>query len=166
VLSGLGGNDTITGGPGSDLIEGGTGVDTCTRDASDRSPATSCTDLAGPVLDLPSVQWISATVLDNSAARALRLRVHITDDRSGIAAGSGAVVLDGDNEASVVLEQPRLVSGTANDGVWEFVGTLPKYAPTGEWHIYSLQVSDRVNHQTAVYQDADLPGITVTSGGS
>ncbi|MFI7600034.1 calcium-binding protein [Actinoplanes sp. NPDC049681] len=155
------GDDRLTGGDGADDIDGGTGLDTCRRDAADVSSPTSCSDLAAPVVDESSVQWISATTLDNGTERTLRLRLRVTDDRSGVAAGQGAVWVTTGDGPLIALGDPRLVSGTRNDGVLEFVGTLPAFAPAGDWRIREIQVADRV-HRTADLLEPDLPGFTVT----
>ncbi|MEV4639789.1 calcium-binding protein [Actinoplanes sp. NPDC049548] len=160
-LDGGPGDDRLTGGDGADDIRGGTGLDTCRRDAADVSPVTSCSDLAAPKVDESSVQWISAPTLDNSAERTLRLRVRVTDDRSGVAENRGAVWVTTPDGPLIALQDPRLISGTRNDGILEFVGTLPAYAPAGAWRIREIAVVDRVDRSTDLLEP-DLPGFTVT----
>ncbi|MEV6596710.1 calcium-binding protein [Actinoplanes sp. NPDC051346] len=153
------GDDRLDGGPGRDHLDGGTGVNSCVRDSSDTSPRSACTDVARPVVDLGSAAWVGSSTVDNSAARTIRLRMRLTDDRSGV--DFAAVFLKAPDGAQVDMQNPELVSGTVNDGVWEFIGTMPAYAPTGEWIVDQLHVEDRVKHVTRL-RLPDVPALTVT----
>ncbi|MEU4428959.1 hypothetical protein AB0F81_50830 [Actinoplanes sp. NPDC024001] len=159
VLNGSDGDDRLDGGVGADNVEGGTGVNTCPADTADVSAPNSCSDVAAPVVDLGSVRYVGETVLDNSAARTVRLQVRLTDDRAGIRSG---LVYAGAGGTSVQLQSPRLISGTINDGVWEFTGTVPAYAPAGTWNISQIFVSDRVGRNVNLMQlPTTMPTFTV-----
>jgi hypothetical protein len=159
TLDGGDGDDKLDGGPGADHVEGGTGVNTCPADTADTSAPNSCSDLAAPVVDLASARYVGETVLDNSVARTVRLQVRLTDDRAGVSSGLLYVAAPGG--PTVNLQSPRLISGTANDGVWEFVGTVPAYAPAGQWQITAVFVTDRVNRNVLLSKPAGLPTLTV-----
>ncbi|MBL7259909.1 calcium-binding protein [Paractinoplanes lichenicola] len=109
---------------------------------------TGVSDLTGPVLDVPSAQWATPTTLDNGTAHPVRLRMHLTDDRSGVA--SGYVILSNNQGGpSIYLRQYRLISGTATDGVGEFFGDMPAHATTGEWLVNSVVLVDRAGRESS-----------------
>ena len=166
-LDGSTGDDTLNGGPGADFIEGGPGVNKCTRDTADTSPRTSCTDMKKPVLDSATVQWVGGTSWDNSTDHPVRLRVRITDDRSGLGGGTIDVSNGVDQASHVALGSPTLVSGTATDGIFEFTGLLPAYSPPGIYRIFGIAFQDRVGHFTVMPDmgepNLDLPTFTLGS---
>jgi hypothetical protein len=159
TLDGGDGDDKLDGGPGADHVEGGTGVNTCPADTADTSAPNSCSDLAAQVVDLASARYVGETVLDNSVASTVRLQVRLTDDRAGVS--TGLLYVGAPGGPTVNLQSPRLISGTANDGVWEFVGTVPAYAPAGQWQITAVFVTDRVNRNVLLSKPAGLPTLTV-----
>jgi hypothetical protein len=120
---------------------------------------TGVPDLAAPVVDLASARYVGETVLVNDTWRTARLQVRLTDDRSGISGGTIYVATPGGPTA--YLQSPRLVSGTATDGVWEFTGTIPAYAPVGQWRVTQIFVQDRVNRHVSIGSPAGLPTFTV-----
>jgi hypothetical protein len=159
TLDGGDGDDKLDGGPGADHVEGGTGVNTCPADTADTSAPNSCSDLAAQVVDLASARYVGETVLDNSVASTVRLQVRLTDDRAGVS--TGLLYVGAPGGPTVNLQSPRLISGTANDGVWEFVGTVPAYAPASQWQITAVFVTDRVNRNVLLSKPAGLPTLTV-----
>ena len=100
-----------------------------------------------------------AAQIDNSVARTVRLQMRLTDDRAGVS--SGLIYVAAPGGPTVNLQSPRLISGTANDGVWEFTGTVPAYAPAGQWQITQVFVTDRVNRNVLLANPAGLPTLTV-----
>jgi hypothetical protein len=158
-LDGGPGDDRLTGGHGPDDLQGGTGINTCVRDKDDISAPTSCSDLTAPVINEKSAHWAGPHVLDNSAARTLRLRMRVTDDRSGVQQVWAHFATEGG--PTVTLGGNRLVSGTVNDGVWELVGTVPAYSPVGTWRATGAQADDRLD-RNALPEKPDLPSFTVT----
>ncbi len=158
-IDGDDGDDRLDGGSGSDNLQGGTGINTCRLDAADTSTQSACVDLQAPVVHIPTARWIATTV-DNAQARPLSLRVRVTDDRAGVAYGSVSVAAAGGT--SVSLYNSRRVSGTANDGVWQFSGALPPGAALGEWHVQSISVHDRTWTHAHAWQPAGFPAFTVT----
>jgi hypothetical protein len=156
------GNDWIDGGNGADDVEGGTGVNTCRRDAADVSASTSCTDLEDPVLHGDTAQLVSITsVFEGDTWKTIRIRMRLTDDRSGIRAAWIRIAVEG-AQTPVRLQLSRLISGTANDGVWEFFGDMPKWGPVGEYQILDAGVEDWAMHRTTMAGSADFPTFTVT----
>jgi hypothetical protein len=136
---------------------------------------TGESDLAAPVVDPDGVEWRTGTTVDNSAARTVRLRLHITDDLSGLAYVNGNLMhADGQTGVSLLGAGQRF-SGTPTDGIYELTATLPPYAPAGEWFAY-ICVFDLVGHQQCFrhrdggYADEstgepaafDIPAVTVT----
>ena len=157
VLDGGAGDDTIDGGAGADALEGGTGINTCTRDSADTSAPTSCTDLSAPVIVGSSIRW-SAARYANSADQTISVQMRVTDDRSGVSTTS-LVSMQAPDGTVLLLGDSQLISGTANDGTWRFSGTLPRYAPTGVWQAFQVQMEDRVGHRGG---SATFPTFSVT----
>ncbi|MBM2620642.1 hypothetical protein JIG36_34595 [Actinoplanes sp. LDG1-06] len=120
---------------------------------------TGDSDQAGPVLDRSSLRWVTPATLDNSAPRPVRLRMRVTDDRSGVA--SGYVILSNNNGGpAVYVRGSRLVSGTATDGIWEFSGVMPANAVPGEWMVNSIELVDRAGRESSA--SATDMALTVT----
>lgn len=122
---------------------------------------TGVGDTEAPVVDVASVRW-SQTVLDNSAERTLQVNMRVTDDLSGVQ--FGVVCMEAPDGTPVCVggdHAPTLVSGTPNDGIWQFTGTLPAYAPTGVYHERVVQFTDKVGHQSI--EPVDFPTFTVTA---
>ena len=98
----------------------------------------------------PVVHWesakVSASTVDNSQDRVLKVRVTATDDLSGVISTPGAVFLvspSGDWSSS---EWGIKVSGTPTNGTWEYTATLPAGAAAGTWHVYSATMYDEVGN--------------------
>ncbi len=155
------GNDWIDGGNGADDVEGGTGVNTCRRDAADVSPSTSCTDLEAPVLHVHTAQLAGITSYEFDTTKTVRVRMRLTDDRAGIRAAWIRIAVAA-AQTPIRLQLSRLVSGTANDGVWEFYAEIPRWGPIGEYRILDAGVEDWAMHRTTVAGSADFPTFTVT----
>lgn len=156
TLRGDDGDDTLVGGPGRDVLTGGYGVNTCVRDATDPT-ADDCSDRTAPRVDMASLVWDSPQRVDNAGDNVLRVRVHATDDRSGLKAFD--LTLKGTEDPAspfnVHLSGSRLVRGTVNDGVWELTGTLPALAHAGSWRLFYLYAWDRTDRQNAYTMRAD-----------
>jgi hypothetical protein len=155
------GNDWIDGGNGADDVEGGTGVNTCRRDAADVSPSTSCTDLEAPVLYGDTAQLAGITSYEFDPTKVIRIRMRLTDDRSGIRAAWIRIAVEG-TETPIKLQLSHLLSGTANDGVWQFYAEVPKWGAVGEYRVLDAGVEDWAMHRTTVGGSADFPIFTVT----
>ena len=164
TLNGGDGDDILVGGDGADIIDGGTGVDTCVITEGDISPMNACSDMAQPSADLATTAWESAT-LDNGEPRTVRLTVRLTDERSGVNWGVVWVRAPGGPENSLELLGAR-ISGTANDGIWRFTGTLPAGATAGDWHFSQLHISDRAGHHTQYWGADDGTYTTNRTGAS
>ncbi|MEU4626539.1 hypothetical protein AB0G04_41980 [Actinoplanes sp. NPDC023801] len=98
-------------------------------------------------------------MLDNAVARTVRLQMRLSDDRAGV--NSGLVYVATAGGPTVNLGSPKLVSGTANDGVWEFTGTVPAFAPVGVWKVTQVFVTDRVNRNMLIQNPAGPPTFEV-----
>ena len=155
------GNDWIDGGNGADDVEGGTGVNTCRRDAADVSPATSCMDLETPVLFADTAELVGITSYEFDPQKTLQIRMRLTDDRSGIHSAWIRIGVEG-AQTPITLQLSRLMSGTANDGVWQFSANVPKWGPVGEYRILDAGAEDWAMHRTTVAGSADFPSFTVT----
>ncbi|SNY52535.1 calcium-binding protein [Paractinoplanes atraurantiacus] len=158
-IDGGAGDDRLNGGPGADYLEGGAGINTCLRDATDTSPATSCSDLKAPVLHTGTAAWADAATGDNATARTLRLRMRVTDDRAGV---RFAMLRYSNGPTEVRFVSQALLSGTTTDGVHEFRATVPAFAPAGEYRPVGAVAEDRVNRLTTAADLTALPSFTVT----
>jgi hypothetical protein len=130
----------------------------------DISPLNACSDLAQPSADMSSLSW-AATTVDNSQPATVSLDVHLADDRSGVNWGIMYVRAPGGPENSVELQGAR-VSGTANDRLWRFTGTVPAGATAGDWHLSQVHISDRSGHHTQYWGADDGSYTTNLSGAS
>jgi hypothetical protein len=120
---------------------------------------SGASDVEAPQVDPESIAWLTATELDNAVANTIKLRLHLTDDVSGMPYVSGTLV----NSASPATSFPmpnQLVSGTITDGIWELTGTVPAHAPAGEYTVV-LSLTDMLEHRVTykmvggTYVDAD-----------
>ena len=109
--------------------------------------------------DRTSARFVEETVLDNRQAREVRLQMRITDDSAGVS--SAWVRLTTVRGGSAYLTSQRLVSGTANDGVWEFSGTLPTEAATGRGRSPKVYAVDEAGRRTTLGGPTVLPSLTV-----
>ena len=117
-------------------------------------------DALAPSVVTTSAKWITASTVDSRAARTLRLRVRMTDDLSGLAAG-GALWMRAPDGSSVQLRSTKLVSGTTRDGVWEFTGVLAAHSSPGKWKLQQLLVQDGAGRSAIVLPPVAFPAFTV-----
>ncbi|MDI6102226.1 hypothetical protein QLQ12_26770 [Actinoplanes sp. NEAU-A12] len=145
------GDDTMNGGAGNDDVEGGPGLNACVPDPSDLG-GDKCTDKATPRIDTASLAWAVGPTVSNSETAPVKVRGHITDDRSG-------VVLveiwfrhpEPDGPGLWVGTWGNVVEGHTHDGTFEMTGTLPSMSRAGEWKIDHIHLRDRVNRSTRYY---------------
>ena len=145
------GDDRMDGGTGNDDVEGGAGVNVCVPDSSDAG-GDKCTDKATPRIDPASLRWTVGPDVNNSEAAQVKVRVHISDDRSG-------VVLveiwfrnpEPEGPGLWVGTWGNVVEGHNHDGTFEMSGTLPAMSTAGEWRIDHIHLRDRVNRSTRYY---------------
>ncbi|GAA4610144.1 Ca2+-binding RTX toxin-like protein [Actinoplanes octamycinicus] len=119
---------------------------------------TGAADAQAPVADPARAVWATATEIDNSADRTVRLRVPVTDDLSGAAKVTATLDGAGLDAPAVPLNGTQLVAGTATAGTWEISGTVPAYLPAGTWRVSALTLLDRSGRQRSVPAQ-DLTGI-------
>lgn len=149
-LSGGPGDDTLDGGPGDDHLDGGTGINTCIGDDADSSEIDLCTDRQTPDIDIASLAWASATTVDNSVENSVRLRLRVSDDRSGMEYVYVKLRSPdpGVDPILIGFGWPHLISGTSTDGLWEAAGVLPAHSPAGSWSLAEVYAQDRVGSYT------------------
>jgi hypothetical protein len=100
-------------------------------------------DVAPPQVDLDSMSFATPSTVTNSVDQDVAVRIHLSDDVTGVDLSSFNLGLVGPGGATVQLYAYSLVSGTSTDGVWELHGHLPQHAPAGTWHLSHANVKDR-----------------------
>ena len=138
TLDGGTGDDTLDGGPGNDTLDPGPGDNTCNGGAGTDQLGLWC-DREAPEIDSLT---ISQTSVDTSQGPAgILVTAHITDDLSGLFYGTFTLGTVGD----AVFNSDTRISGTAQDGVYQFTLVIPQYAEHGTLH-GSLFLNDSQNN--------------------
>ncbi|MFC4071563.1 calcium-binding protein [Actinoplanes subglobosus] len=136
-------DDTMNGGPGNDDVEGGPGLNACVPDPDDAG-GDKCTDRQSPRIEVSSLRWAIDRPVSNTADVTVRVRVHVTDDRSGLISTSVMFRNPESGGPSFWVNGWDPISGYRHDGVLELVGTLPRMSVPGDWTIAAIQLRDRV----------------------
>jgi Ca2+-binding RTX toxin-like protein len=144
-MDGGAGDDRMDGGGGDDVVEGGPGMNTCVNDPDDAA-GDRCTDRRAPRLDIASLRWVTDPAVDNHTDRPLRLRAHVTDDRSGMMYVSVKFTApDPETPALTVgFHGAELISGQPHDGEFAMNGELPASSATGDWTLAEVYLQDQV----------------------
>ena len=100
-------------------------------------------DVAPPAVDLASMSFATPSTVTNEADQEVAVRIHTSDDVSGLDLSSFNLALVGPGGAMVQLYARSLVSGTPVDGVWELYGILPRHAAAGAWRLSHANIKDR-----------------------
>jgi hypothetical protein len=165
VLVGGAGDDELLGGPGDDTLDGGTGDDTldpgpghnqCTHGPGSDRIGLWC-DSAAPKL---ASLTVSTDRIDTSQGPvSIHVTAHITDDLSGLRQG---VLQFGEvTTANAIFEAGTRVSGTPQDGVYEFTAVVPRYTYQGTFRL-SVFLADTQNNHVTVSSD-ELAGAGLAS---
>ncbi|MEV6305573.1 calcium-binding protein [Actinoplanes sp. NPDC051861] len=128
-------------------------------------------DAAYPVVYGADATWVTATEQDNSEIREVKLRVRATDELTGVVSLAGVMrPVDDPNGPVVWLSSPQLLEGgDDHDGVWELIGSLPAFLPTGQWRVESYNVVDRSGRSRWYTQEEGggwIGNLTVTGAAS
>jgi Ca2+-binding RTX toxin-like protein len=139
------GDDRMDGGGGDDVVEGGPGMNVCVNDLDDEA-GDRCTDRRAPRLDIGSLRWVTDPAVDNRADRPLRLRAHVTDDRSGMMYVSVKFTAPDPETPSLTVgfHGAELISGQLHDGEFAMNGELPADSVTGDWTLSEVYLQDQV----------------------
>ena len=119
TLNGGPGDDVLTGGPGADALDGGGGSNTCNVDAADSVGPGCRVDSSGP-----EVVSLTASPSSVSAGDELTITARLRDP-SGVEQ-AGVIFEVGGNQNDFCGQNLELVSGTAEDGTWRKVCTVPE----------------------------------------
>ncbi|GAA4950683.1 calcium-binding protein [Actinoplanes utahensis] len=146
------GDDRMDGGAGNDDVEGGPGLNACVPDDSDLGE-DKCTDRHSPRVDVSSLEWTAEPAVSNDEDVEVRLRAHVTDDRSGVTGMSVSFQNPEAEGPGFYLSGSTMVGGAMHDGIIELTGTLPRQSVLGDWRISSIYLDDRV-YRNSSYQIA------------
>lgn len=155
TLNGGDGNDKLSGGTGLDDVHGNAGTNTCYYDIYDILSGCGY-DKAPPAI--VSVSATPSTVDTTTADAKVRVRVHATDDLSGVKRIQGHFIASSVN-GSIYMASMSLVSGGTRDGWWEYILTVPRYTPAGPMEL-QMWVADRYGRETGI--DRDILTVTNT----
>lgn len=168
TLNGGDGNDKLTGGTGVDDVHGNAGTNTCYYDVYDILSGCGY-DKAPP--SIASVSATPSTVNTTSADAKVRVRVHATDDLSGVKRIQGHFMASSVN-GSIYMATMSLVSGGTRDGWWEYILTVPRWTPAGPMEL-QLWVTDRHGREVGLTRDIltvtntdpdfDAPTVSITT---
>jgi hypothetical protein len=143
LLLGGEGDDVLSGGEGTDAIFGGAGNNTCLD-------ALSQCDVEGPV---PTAFGISPTSVDTSSAPAqITFTATITDNLAGNTSNSnfGVTAVTFKNPSGQGIDVPltgeQRISGTAQNGTYQYDATLPRYSAQGTWTVELFTLVDEVKN--------------------
>ena len=128
-------------------------------------PIVDVTSVADPDTDAPDIASMTlapSSVDVGPSAQDVTATFHLTDETGAAHALAGLKSVDtGDVTAN---RQATLVSGTAQDGIWEATYTIPQGAAAGQWQLRILQIDDLLtNRRTGLnIPPAELPVVDVT----
>ncbi|MEV4641360.1 calcium-binding protein [Actinoplanes sp. NPDC049548] len=143
------------------VLDSGDGKGTVPNPLSPFAVKGVVSDVAGPAADFESITFTSPSTVTNNVDQPVVVRVRITDDGVGVSPGGATnlfVTLGGPGGVVLEMSWPRLVQGTATDGVWEFRGSLPKYAAAGVWRFTGIQTSDRIGRKSVYRPVGEVDG--------
>jgi Ca2+-binding RTX toxin-like protein len=120
----------------------------------------SCTfEQVGPAWDdstppeLTSFSLSPSSIDTSESSQQITIRIHVTDDVSGIADSGGASRIDAlflaPNGLNLYPTFTR-ISGTPQDGDYEAVMNIQRYAAQGRWHIDYMSLTDRAENTKRV----------------
>jgi RTX calcium-binding nonapeptide repeat (4 copies) len=141
LLGGVG-DDDLAGGTGDDNLDPGPGHNRCTPGTGSDRLGLWC-DSTPPVLESLT---LSTDQIDTSQGPAtIHVTAHITDDLSGL---RQAVMRFGEvTQGNAVFSADFRTSGTAQDGIYEFTTTVPRYTRQGTFHLAVYLVDAQNNYQ-------------------
>ncbi|GIE74856.1 hypothetical protein Aph02nite_08060 [Actinoplanes philippinensis] len=147
-------DDTMNGEGGDDDVEGGPGLNACVPDPDDAG-GDKCTDRDSPRIEVESLRWAVGSPVANTEDVQVKVRVHVTDDRSGLI--STSVLFRNPEPAGpgIWVHGWEPVTGYRHDGVIELTGTLPRMSVPGDWAIGMVQLRDRVYRESQYYIQPD-----------
>ncbi|WP_433789951.1 hypothetical protein [Actinoplanes sp. CA-252034] len=147
-------DDTMDGGGGDDDVEGGPGLNACVPDPDDAG-GDKCTDTDSPRIEVASLSWAVESPVANTQDVQVKVRVHVTDDRSGLISASVLFSSPEPGGPGFWVHGGEPVTGYRHDGVIELTGTLPRMSVPGDWTITMVQLRDRVYRESQYYIEAD-----------
>lgn len=162
-LDGNAGDDNLTGGDGADALDGGDGSNACDSDDTDTAALACLYDETPPVVD--RVEVLTSAVDAATAANTVRVRVHVTDDLSGVDMAMvylGIGAYDGIPTAmgaAGVSGQLFQVSGTRRDSVWEARVLLDRAVLPGTWDVTGVQLGDWGGNELYLRTRTDIAAI-------
>ncbi len=92
---------------------------------------------------MPAVVW-------NDGVRRISVLLRITDNGSGWEPGQIQLRMQPPQGFVVDLNETTRISGTENDGLWQFATTLPRFASPGTWRVLQAQLWDRAQNVTTI----------------
>ncbi|MGK5682265.1 hypothetical protein [Actinoplanes sp. URMC 104] len=107
---------------------------------SDHTPP-AVTVVSGGIV--PAVVW-------NDGIRRISVLLRITDKGSGWEPGQIQLRMQSPQGMVVDLNEVIRVSGTENDGLWQFATTLPRFAAPGTWRVFQADLWDRAQNLTTI----------------
>lgn len=128
-------------------------------------------------IDAPHlVTWSLAptSVNTENSSQAITFTAHITDDLSGVIdfstglSGTAPQALfespSGQQSQTAIFVYPdSLISGTAQDGIYQSTIRLPRFSETGEWKLNQFLLTDNVgNHIRLNFDDVSALGLPIS----
>jgi hypothetical protein len=103
-------------------------------------------DTAKPTISAVSV--LTPTISTASSAATIRVQFKMSD-ASGIAYRNSQFefISPANSGAGRTITNASLVSGTAQDGIWEVSFNMPQFSPIGTWKLSRIYVNDRVGNE-------------------
>jgi alpha-tubulin suppressor-like RCC1 family protein len=109
---------------------------------------------AEPIQDTepPQVQGLTiepAEVDTTAADQAVTVKAHITDNVSGLEAGTIAFIAPGEKQQVIgFFSSLNRVSGTATDGIYETTVTFKRFSEAGTWKVNVIRLDDLVKNRS------------------
>ncbi|MEV4283509.1 calcium-binding protein [Actinoplanes xinjiangensis] len=147
-------DDTMNGGGGNDDVEGGPGLNACVPDPDDAG-GDKCTDTDSPRIEVGSLRWTVESPVGNTQDVTVKVRAHVTDDRSGLTSVSALLRNPEGGGPGLWVHGGDPVTGYRHDGVIELTGTLPRMSVPGDWTIAAVQLRDRVYRESQYSIEGD-----------
>jgi len=91
---------------------------------------------------------LTPTISTASSAATIRVQFKMSD-ASGIAYRNSQFefISPANSGAGRTITNASLVSGTAQDGIWEVSFNMPQFSPIGTWKLSRIYVNDRVGNE-------------------
>jgi hypothetical protein len=103
-------------------------------------------DTTKPTISAATV--LTPTISTASSAATIRVQFKMSD-ASGIAYRNSQFefISPANSGAGRTITNASLVSGTAQDGIWEVSFNMPQFSPIGTWKLSRIYVNDRVGNE-------------------